>query len=90
MSTQQINPNLIQINRYRFVNAFLVREEDGFTLVDTTVRGSADELVAAGACPVGRPLSGCVAPASVAPSALKAEPAFAMVGGPPSGIIEID
>jgi glyoxylase-like metal-dependent hydrolase (beta-lactamase superfamily II) len=47
MSTTQINQNLIQITRWRFVNAFLVREEDGFTLVDTTVSGGADELVAA-------------------------------------------
>jgi glyoxylase-like metal-dependent hydrolase (beta-lactamase superfamily II) len=47
MSTTQINQNLIQITRWRFVNAFLVREEDGFTLVDTTVSGGADELMAA-------------------------------------------
>jgi glyoxylase-like metal-dependent hydrolase (beta-lactamase superfamily II) len=47
MSTTQVNPNLIQINRWRFVNAFLVREDDGFTLVDTTVGGGADELIAA-------------------------------------------
>ena len=30
-----------------FVNAFLVREEDGLTLVDTTMGGAADSLVAA-------------------------------------------
>ncbi len=42
-----VSENLIQINRYRFVNAFLVREDDGFTLVDTTVGGGADELIAA-------------------------------------------
>jgi glyoxylase-like metal-dependent hydrolase (beta-lactamase superfamily II) len=47
MSTTQINDNLIQITRWRFVNAFLVREEDGFTLVDTTVGGGAEELIAA-------------------------------------------
>ena len=47
MSTTQINQNLIQITRWRFVNAFLIREEDGFTLVDTTVGGGADELIAA-------------------------------------------
>jgi glyoxylase-like metal-dependent hydrolase (beta-lactamase superfamily II) len=47
MSTTQVNPNLTQINRWHFVNAFLVREEDGFTLVDTTVSGGADELIAA-------------------------------------------
>jgi glyoxylase-like metal-dependent hydrolase (beta-lactamase superfamily II) len=47
MSTKQINQTLTQITRWRFVNAFLVREEDGFTLVDTTVSGGADELIAA-------------------------------------------
>jgi glyoxylase-like metal-dependent hydrolase (beta-lactamase superfamily II) len=47
MSTTQINDNLIQINRLRFVNAFLVREDDGFTLVDTTVGGGADKLIQA-------------------------------------------
>jgi glyoxylase-like metal-dependent hydrolase (beta-lactamase superfamily II) len=47
MSVQQINPNLIQITRFRLVNAFLVREEDGFTLIDTTIGGGADEFIAA-------------------------------------------
>ena len=47
MSTTQINENLIQINRWRFVNGFLIREDDGFTVVDTTVGGGADEFVAA-------------------------------------------
>jgi glyoxylase-like metal-dependent hydrolase (beta-lactamase superfamily II) len=47
MSTTTIHQNLIQINRFRFVNAFLVREDDGFTLVDTTIGGGADELIGA-------------------------------------------
>ncbi|MBV9683379.1 MAG: MBL fold metallo-hydrolase [Solirubrobacterales bacterium] len=47
MSTTQINQNLIQVNRYHFVNAFLVREDDGFTLVDTTLPRGAGELIAA-------------------------------------------
>jgi glyoxylase-like metal-dependent hydrolase (beta-lactamase superfamily II) len=47
VSTTPINDNLIQINRLRFVNAFLVREDDGFTFVDTTVGGGADKLVEA-------------------------------------------
>jgi len=47
MSTTQINQNLIQVNRYRLVNAFLVREEDGFTLVDTTLPRGAGGLIAA-------------------------------------------
>jgi glyoxylase-like metal-dependent hydrolase (beta-lactamase superfamily II) len=47
VQTTQITDNLIQLNRLRFVNAYLVREDDGFTLVDTTVGGGADALVAA-------------------------------------------
>ena len=48
MRTRQLTPNLIQLTRLRFVNAFLVREDDGFTLVDTTFgRGAADDLVGA-------------------------------------------
>jgi glyoxylase-like metal-dependent hydrolase (beta-lactamase superfamily II) len=47
VSTTRVSDNLIQITRMRFVNAFLVREDDGFTLVDTTVSRGADELIAA-------------------------------------------
>jgi glyoxylase-like metal-dependent hydrolase (beta-lactamase superfamily II) len=47
MQTTQVTDNLIQLKRIRFVNAYLVREDDGFTLVDTTIGGSADDLIAA-------------------------------------------
>jgi glyoxylase-like metal-dependent hydrolase (beta-lactamase superfamily II) len=47
MKQRTITPNLIQLTRLRFVNAFLVREDDGFTLVDTTLGGAADGLIAA-------------------------------------------
>jgi glyoxylase-like metal-dependent hydrolase (beta-lactamase superfamily II) len=47
MKTTAITENLTQLNRWRFVNAFLVREEDGFTLVDTTLGGGAEALIAA-------------------------------------------
>jgi glyoxylase-like metal-dependent hydrolase (beta-lactamase superfamily II) len=36
-----------QLTRLRFVNAYLVREDDGFTLIDTTLGGAADALIAA-------------------------------------------
>jgi glyoxylase-like metal-dependent hydrolase (beta-lactamase superfamily II) len=49
MKTTTVTPNLIQLTRLGFVNAFLVREEDGFTLVDTTTGGAADKLIAAAA-----------------------------------------
>ncbi len=47
MRTTQITENLIQLTRAGFVNAYLVREDDGFTLVDTTLRGGAGEFIAA-------------------------------------------
>ncbi len=49
MKSETITPNLIQLTRLRFVNAFLVGEDDGFTLVDTTMGNAADDLVAAAA-----------------------------------------
>ena len=39
MKTTTLTPTLTQLTRLRFVNAFLVREDDGFTLVDTTMGG---------------------------------------------------
>ncbi len=47
MKARPVTPNLIQLTRLRFVNAYLVREDDGFTLVDTTIGGQADALIAA-------------------------------------------
>ncbi len=47
MQTNTINENVIQLTRLRFVNAYLVREDDGFTLVDTTTGGAAEALIAA-------------------------------------------
>jgi glyoxylase-like metal-dependent hydrolase (beta-lactamase superfamily II) len=47
MKTTSVTENLTQLTRLRFVNAYLVREDDGFTLVDTTTGGGADDLIAA-------------------------------------------
>ena len=47
MQTKPVTDNLTQLTRLRFVNAFLVREDDGFTLIDTTTGGGADDLIAA-------------------------------------------
>jgi glyoxylase-like metal-dependent hydrolase (beta-lactamase superfamily II) len=48
MKTISLNENLIQLTRLGFVNAYLVREDDGYTLVDTTVpRGAAGLIQAA-------------------------------------------
>jgi len=49
MKTTTLTPTLTQLTRLRFVNAFLVREDDGLTLVDTTMGGerAAEQLLAA-------------------------------------------
>jgi hypothetical protein len=48
VSTTQINDDLIRITRWRSVNAFLVREDDGFTLVDTTLPEMDEAILRAG------------------------------------------
>jgi len=47
-----LTQNLIQLTKLRMMNAYLVREDDGFTLVDTTM-GAADDLIAAAAAAGG-------------------------------------
>lgn len=47
MKTTTVDQNLVQLTRLRFVNAFLVRENDGLTLVDTTTGGGAEDLIEA-------------------------------------------
>ena len=44
-----------QITRFGIVNAYLVEEDDGLTLIDTTVPRSADALRGA-AAKLGRPI----------------------------------
>ena len=48
MKTITLNDHLVQLTRYGFVNAYLVREADGFTLVDTTMPRTGASLIAAG------------------------------------------
>jgi glyoxylase-like metal-dependent hydrolase (beta-lactamase superfamily II) len=45
MNTTTVTPNLTKLTRLHFVNAYLVREDDGLTLVDTTTGGGADDLI---------------------------------------------
>jgi glyoxylase-like metal-dependent hydrolase (beta-lactamase superfamily II) len=47
MNATEVTQTLTQLTRYRFVNAFLVSEDDGFTLVDTTMPRTGDALIAA-------------------------------------------
>jgi glyoxylase-like metal-dependent hydrolase (beta-lactamase superfamily II) len=45
MSSTQVTPNLHQITRLGLVNAYLVREDDGFTVIDTLIPGSAARIL---------------------------------------------
>ena len=47
MKVTAVTQNLLQLNRIRFVNAFLVREPDGFTLIDTTLPRGGGALIEA-------------------------------------------
>jgi glyoxylase-like metal-dependent hydrolase (beta-lactamase superfamily II) len=47
MHQQTESPNLTRLSRLGFVNAYLVREDDGLTLVDTTLSGGAGGILAA-------------------------------------------
>jgi glyoxylase-like metal-dependent hydrolase (beta-lactamase superfamily II) len=47
MKTTHLTSNITQLTRVHFVNAYLVREDDGFTLVDTTLGRAAEDLIAA-------------------------------------------
>jgi glyoxylase-like metal-dependent hydrolase (beta-lactamase superfamily II) len=47
MKLIEIAPEIIQLTRFGLVNCFLVREDDGLTLVDTMVAGSANGIYAA-------------------------------------------
>jgi glyoxylase-like metal-dependent hydrolase (beta-lactamase superfamily II) len=46
MKTTQLTENLTQLTKFGMMNAYLVREDDGLTLVDTTM-SAADALIAA-------------------------------------------
>src|SRR5690348_16411335 len=47
MKTTPVTDHITQLTRAHFVNAFLVREDDGFTLVDTTLGRGAGALITA-------------------------------------------
>jgi glyoxylase-like metal-dependent hydrolase (beta-lactamase superfamily II) len=47
MKTTQVSSNAWQLTHLGFVNCYLVREQDGFTLIDTTLSGTADAILAA-------------------------------------------
>ena len=55
MKVTQSTANLLQLTRFGVVNCYLVREEDGFTLVDAGLPGGAKDILNA-AAKAGAPL----------------------------------
>ena len=51
MKVTAFNNNLFQLTRLGFVNCYLVREEDGFTLIDTGMSGQAQLILPMGVSP---------------------------------------
>src|SRR5581483_4434607 len=49
MKSEQLTDNLTRLLQFHFVNAYLVREDDGLTLVETTMGKAADPILAAAA-----------------------------------------
>ena len=47
MKTTQITDSLTQLSRYGLINAYLVREDDGFTLIDATLPKNGAAIIAA-------------------------------------------
>ena len=45
MKTTTVTANGYQLTRLGFVNCYLVREADGFSLIDTGLPGSADDIL---------------------------------------------
>ena len=45
MKSKQITPNITQLTLWRMVNAFLVVEDDGVTLIDTTMKQGAHGIL---------------------------------------------
>lgn len=55
MKTHEITGNLYQLTRLFWFNNYLVREDDGFTMIDTNMGGSAESIVKA-AAEIGAPI----------------------------------
>jgi glyoxylase-like metal-dependent hydrolase (beta-lactamase superfamily II) len=56
VKTVKLTPNLIQLTKLGMMNAYLVREDDGFTLIDTMMRAARElaAAAAAGGAPIRR------------------------------------
>ena len=47
MKITPVSPHSHQLTRYGLMNCYLVREPDGFTLIDTTISGAAKDILSA-------------------------------------------
>ena len=47
MKITRISPHAHQLTRLGLINCYLVKESDGFTLIDTTIRGGGKDILAA-------------------------------------------
>jgi len=47
MRTSAVTENLTLLNKFHFVNAYFVREDDGYTLIDTMMSAAGDVIAAA-------------------------------------------
>lgn len=54
MRMRTVSGSTTQLTRYGFVNAYLVREDDGWTLVDTALKAAPQILAVAGETPIRR------------------------------------
>lgn len=49
MKITRVTQNALQLTRLNFVNCYLVREDDGYTLIDAGLKGSENEILKAAA-----------------------------------------
>lgn len=57
MKTTPSGDNLFQLNHLKFVNCYLVREDDGFTLIDTSYPASQAQPIIQSASKLGLPIA---------------------------------
>src|SRR6185436_6857294 len=56
MKTTAFSNNLFQLTQMAVMNCYLIREHDGFTLIDTTISGQAPSIIQA-AQKLGMPIA---------------------------------
>ena len=55
MDITKISDQSLQVTRLKLMNCYLIRESDGYTLIDTTIKGAAEDILkAAGEVPIKR------------------------------------